>query len=689
MFFKKERRLPQSVIHFLLAVLALLVLLSLWGYSILLALLRSAPVLDRARLHLEQTVQIFDRDDSMLYQFAADQNRIFLPAENIPDVMKKAVVAIEDERFFDRSPCVDVRAVIRALKNAYFEGRIEGASTITQQLVRTLYLSPEKTLKRKFNEVVLACRLETVLTKDEILALYLNGVGFANGLYGIEQASKAYFRKSAQHLTVAEAAVLAAIPQRPTYYSPYGVHMRTSVDHEVLKDIRDGKKSREDIPESASALGLLPRVVRAGKDSVRLEGRSDAVVNSMLRLGFISNEEYAKALQDLTKISFERRSFPIEAPHFSLWMREQVESLLSTLTDPERWKAAGIKVRTTLNKELQWIAEDTIARNASLLQSNGAKNIALVALDRRTREIIAYVGNNDYFGNTIDGQIDMASVARQPGSSFKPIVYAAAFERGYTPDTFILDEPIRIGGDSPKNFDGGFLGWITARKAIGVSRNIPAIKAFFDGGGEDRVLALAESVGITTPSEVKREKQKMDPWFAYSWPMAIGALEVPLREMVQMYAAIAEHGTYLPMKYFCEITDREGHEIVSTQSPQAVQAIQKQAADGIDDILRDPSSKPEGYWRTALTIPGMEVGAKTGTSNICSRRDGFGKCTEYGVNNVWTLGYTDSIVVGVWVGNADGTGLAPLADGLTVAAPIWKEFLQRASAVYVPGNCSK
>ncbi len=669
--------------------MALVALCGIFLYTTLLALLQAGPILDRARLHLEQNVQILDRKGGVLYQFAADQNRVFLPAEKLPDILKSSIIAIEDERFLSRTPCIDVRSVLRAVSTNYFTNRTEGASTITQQLVRTLYLTPEKSYTRKFYEVILSCRLESMLSKEEILTLYMNGVGFGNGIYGVEQAAQTYFGIPASKISLAQSAVLASIPQRPTYFSPYGIHLRTTIERSALRLLKTGVMKEGDLPAEDFHIGLLPRVVRTSEGEVRLEGRSDAVLASMLRLGLVTQEMYDDAKKDLLTMTFQKFAHPISAPHFSLWMRDEVESLLRSLEQPDRWRAAGLKVHTTLDPSLQFIAEDTLQHHKKLLEKNGAKNAALVAIDRVTREVVAYIGNADFFGNALDGQIDMARVPRQPGSSFKPIVYAAAFEKGYTPDTRINDEPMRIGSDEPKNYDGNFKGWMFVRDAIGQSRNIPAIKAFVDAGGEDVVLDLASRAGAFTPSNFKKEMQKNDAYFSYGWPMAIGALEVPLLEMVQMYATIASHGLFTPLTYLCSVEDSKGQGSLPMFQIPSMQAIIPEAADGVTSVLIDDQTKPEGYWRSILTVPGIIVGAKTGTSNLCFERDAFGGCMRYGVNNVWTIGFTDKLVVGVWAGNADASALGDLADGLTVAAPIWKEFLERSSEVYeLNGECS-
>lgn len=234
------------------------------------------------------------------------------------------------------------------------------------------------------------------------------------------------------------------------------------------------------------------------------------------------------------------------------------------------------------------------------------------------------------------------------------------------------------------------MGRMTIRTALARSRNIPAIKTFLAIGGEDPVLQAGNRAGVTTPLQHKLEMLKTNPHFTYGWPMAIGSVEVPLLEMINLYATIANHGLFQPLRTLCSITNPQEQIILPLPEIRPTVAFESEAADFVDSILRDSESRPEGYWRTMLTIPGLDTGAKTGTSNVCFRRDIFSRCTEYGVNNIWTLGYSHDLVIGVWVGNADNTVLDPLADGLTVAAPIWRAFLEQASKIYQVenGKCS-
>ncbi|HRH93262.1 MAG TPA: transglycosylase domain-containing protein, partial [Candidatus Peribacteria bacterium] len=387
-------------------------------------------------------MRILDRRDGDLYRFYDEEDRFYLPGDKIPALVKNAFVAIEDERFYSRKVCIDFRAIARALEVNLFEDRTEGASTITQQLVRNLYLTREKTIDRKLKEIDLACQLEQSLSKEEILTIYLNQLAFGNNAFGIEQAAQTYFGKSATEVSLAQAAVLASIPQRNSYFNPYGTHARTAVAHDVVKQLREGTLRPEDLSAEDIRVGLLSRVQQTPKGLIRIPGRAETVLDAMKRNGLILQSEYDAAVKELPKLSFKAVKHPISAPHFTLRVREEIDSLLSNGLDrPDRWLTEGMEVHTTLDPVLQWIAEDVTDRALPRLNGVGIHNVALVAIDRKTRQVLAYVGNADYFGDGGTGQIDMAATPRQPGSSFKPIVYSALFEDGYGPDSFIEDAP--------------------------------------------------------------------------------------------------------------------------------------------------------------------------------------------------------------------------------------------------------
>jgi penicillin-binding protein 1C len=404
----------------------------------------------------------------------------------------------------------------------------------------------------------------------------------------------------------------------------------------------------------------------------------------MVRARFITQDQQHVASLALQRIALRRGIQSRTAPHFVEAMRLDTEALLAELGDSDAWVRSGMRVRTTIDPEFQRIAEQVVLDARYALWDAGARHAALVAIDRGTREVLAYVGNVEY-DDPDAGAVDMARAPRQTGSAIKPLVYAADLDRnGTNSGTFILDAPMPHLGN-PKNYDGNFRGWMRIRNALGSSRNLPAIRAFLDAGGEEEVIRIAAGMGVTTPLAYAERARQTDPWFAFGWPMAIGSAEVPLIELVQGYATIAENGVHRPLRTVDRIDGTDGEPLLRIPAGQSVQAIDQRAANEIDEILRDPLTRPKGFWRDMLTIPGIETGVKTGTSNLCLRRSAVSqKCLSYAVNNVWTVGYDDRIVVGVWVGNADNAPMTPTADGLTVAAPIWREFLMQVHGKAVP-----
>ncbi len=644
--------------------------------------LKDLPSTENVRLDLTQSIRILDREGHELYRVTQDQDRTSLQAQEIPPLFTSAIIAIEDQRFFTRPGCIDVEGIIRAAWRNIVSGQpLEGASTITQQLVRSLYLQPNKTVQRKLREIAIACRLEQALDREAILTLYVNRIGFGNRAYGLEQAAQTYFSVRAKDLTLAQTAVLASLPQRPSYFDPYGPHLRTSVDASALDAIQVGTLPLGDVPRDQVAMGILPRRIKTASGDVLVAGRADLVLAAMTERGDITAEQRLAAQAEFETLAFATpKPIAIQAPHFVFWVREQLDRLMDQGDRRREWSAAGLRVTTTLDPALQALAEKIVAEKHKRLETlYKAKNVALVALDRKTREVLAYVGNADYFDQEESGNIDMARAPRQPGSSFKPLVYANLFAKTkYTPKSFIADLPLKIGSAQPKNYEGWFAGWMTVRKALVLSRNIPAIRAFFLGGGEEPLLQLAAAAGASTPLTKARAAQVDDPTFAYGWPLAIGSAETPLLELTNAYATIASSGQVLDTGAIQRIVDNAGTQRLGLLPGAPVQAIPTAAAAAVDSILRDASMRPEGYWRDILTIPGAKNAAKTGTSNLCFRRNLLGNCTKYGVNNVWTLGYTDDLVVGVWVGNADHSPMITEADGLNAAAPLWKAFMEGA-----------
>ena len=643
-----------------------------------------------------QSTVIMDRNGTELYRLFQEQDRTFVQRTSLPPYVEQAVLAIEDERFFEHG-CVDFRAITRALFANIFRGfKSQGASTLTQQLARNALLTREKRVSRKIKEIFLACALERRFTKEELLELYLNWIPFGQNAYGIEQASRKYFGISAKELSLAQAAVLASLPQRPSYFNPYSAHVRTSVSDRIAEDMRHGEILRvSDIPEKEMTIGLLGKTVGSGANALYIGGRTDVVLRKMHDLSFIDERERLSALVELEHITFTPYREDIRAPHFVLWIRSEVEKLLEGFAQENLLERGGLRIETTLDWELQQIAEEVIADSMENIRTiYNANNAALVALDAKTREILAYVGNADFNDSTHEGKIDMARIPRQPGSSFKPFTYAAAFQNGYGPGTVLYDVPTKFGENEPQNFDGTFWGPLSLRRALGASRNIPAVKTFFLAGGEEPILQLAARMGVISPKIQKGElsRARGKP-FDYGWPLAIGAAEVTLLEMVHGYSTFTSLGSYLPLTSIRRISDRNGNILFETPSENPEQVLDARIAYQITSILSDPEPRPNEYWQSVLTLPDTEAAAKTGTSNKCLKREKEknekdrkdvkdikeeGACIERRPDNLWTIGYTPTLVAGVWVGNASNKPLAEKAESLVIAAPIWKAFMTRA-----------
>ncbi len=650
--------------------LMLLYLLFLW--------VTLPDIKDPRNLTAAQSSVILDRSGTELYRLYNEEDRTFVPEEQIPQYLKDAVVAIEDARFYDRG-CIDVRAVARAVLTLGHGG---GASTLTRQLARNaMDLKQENIVSRKIKELILGCQLEHHYSKKDLLSLYLNWIPFGKNAYGIGLASKTYFNKDVKDLSLPEAAVLAALPQAPTYFSPYGRHVRTSVTADAHRRILAGKITRaSELRDNDVMIGLLGSRVGTGATSFYVGGRTDQVLRNMQDLGTITDAERLTAQQKLETISFKRTREDIRAPHFVLWVKKQVEDLLAGGAVEGMLDQGGLTIETTLDWPMQQAAENAIGKESdAIAKVYGAHNIALVSVETGTNEIRAYVGNTDYNDETRDGKVDMARSARQPGSSFKPIVYGAAFEKGYGPATVLYDTETKIGTDKPQDFDGTFWGLVTIRRALAGSRNIPAAKAFFLAGGEESVLEFASRLGATAPSEQKKKLSGSGAGFAYGWPLALGAGETPLLQMVQAYSTYAASGIFKPITSIHRITDRRGNILYDASAqPQGTEVIDPRIASMITSVLSDINARPNEYWQQILTVPGFAAAAKTGTSNKCLDRAEKGDCKNRKPSDLWTMGYTPNLVTGVWVGNANSSALSEKAEALTIASPIWKDYMVRA-----------
>lgn len=568
-----------------------------------------------------ETSVIYDRTGQvMLYQIHGEENRKILLHSEIPDTIRVATIYAEDKSFYKHFG-IDLFSIIRALKtNIERKGVFQGGSTITQQLARNIYLTREKTLWRKFMEALIAIKIEKNFTKDEILDLYLNEVPYGSNAYGIESASQTFFKKDASKLTFPEAILLASLPKAPTYYSPYGNH------------------------------------------TVRLVDRYKEILKEMEKSGAVSSEEMAKANDTDILGRIAPFSAPIRAPHFVFYVIENLEKEYGR----EFLEKGGLKVITTLDMDLERAAEKSISEGAIKNISSGASNAALVALDPKTGEILAMVGSKDYFDKSQDGQVNVTISQRQPGSSFKPIVYATAFEQGYQPETLVTDAPTDFGPDGggqdyiPRNYDGKFHGILPMRKTLAMSLNIPAIKTL-RAVGIDNAISMAHRLGITTLNDRER----------YGLSLAIGGAEVSPLDLTGAFSVFANDGVKSDVHAIREIRDKNDNDHIFEIKKEGV--LNPQVARKINSILSDNEARTPIFGpRSPLYIPGKVVAAKTGTSQ------------EF--RDAWTVGYTPSLAVGVWAGNNDSHPMAPGADGIFVAAPIWRSFMDQALNHYPSGS---
>lgn len=566
------------------------------------------------------STKIYDRTgEILLYDIHEDVRRTNIAFEDMGTNIKNATVAIEDSEFYNHQG-IRVKSIVRAVVyNVLGIGRVQGGSTITQQLVKNTLLNSKKTIGRKIREWVLAVKIDRALPKEKILELYLNEAPYGGTIYGIEEASKTYFGKKAYDLTIAEAAYLASIPQSPTYLSPYG------------------------------------------KNKDKLEERKNLVLFRMNELGFITEEDYNKAKEEVVEFA-PKQTVGIKAPHFVFFIKDYLESKYGA----EVVENGGLKVITTLDYSLQEQGEKIVKEGAFENQKNwNGSNAALVAINPKTGEILSMVGSRDYFDKEIDGNFNVATALRQPGSAFKPFIYATAFNKGFTPDTVLFDLPTEFQTTCnaygtalpgynqsdcymPQNYDGKFRGPMKLRDALAQSINIPAVKLFYLAGLKDS-LDTAENMGINTLKDINR----------YGLTLVIGGGEVSLLDITSAYGVFANSGVRVPYTGILKVENIDG-ETLEELAPNGREVLPKNTTLIISDILSDNTARvPTFGSNSSLYIPGRDVAVKTGTTN--NNKD------------AWTVGYTPSIVVGVWAGNNDNKPMKK--GGVSVAGPIWNKFI--------------
>ncbi len=567
------------------------------------------------------STKIFDRTGKvLLYNIHQDIRRTEVAPSEISEYIKQAHVAVEDAHFYSHNgirPTSIIRAVI---ENLLPGGSSSGGSTITQQVIKNALLSRERALTRKIKEWILALKLEQLITKEQILTIYLNESPYGGTIYGVEEASRAYFKKSALEVNLVEAAYLAAMPQRPSYFSPYG-------------------KNRD-----------------------ALEERKNFVLRRMYEVGFITETE-AKEAQE-TKIEFQSIAEGSgKALHFVFYIREYLEEKYGV----EALEQEGLQVVTTLDYALQKQLEESL--KAYVLKSvpeTNMSNASLVALDPRTGQILSLIGSRDYFDEKIDGKVNVAVQGRQPGSAIKPIVYASLFEKGYTPETVVFDLPTEfntycdevgnppVGKDKsecymPDNYDNEFRGPISFRHALAQSLNIPAVKALYLTGLDD-AISLATRMGIKGLNDRNR----------LGLTLVLGGGEVSLLDLVSAYGVFATEGIQHTPTGILKVIKKDGT-VLEEYKEFGERVLSENTTREISSILSDAQARvPAFALSSPINYTNRQVAAKTGTTQ--NYRD------------VWTVGYTPSLVIGLWGGNNDNTPMIKKTSGY-ILAPLWREAM--------------
>lgn len=559
-----------------------------------------------------QSTRIFDRHKTLLYTVYANKNQTFVPLSDIPKSIQHATIAIEDKDFYKHG-AIDLRGIIRAMYSTIFKKQIQGGSTLTQQLVKTTLLTPERSIKRKLRELVLSIATELIYPKNKILEMYLNQVPYGGTSYGVEVAAQTYFGIHAKDLTLAESSFLAGLPESPTTYSPYGSH-----------------------PELAKA-------------------RQQIILQKMYEQKYISKEAMNKAKKE--NLKFQKLTNKILAPHFVFYIKDLLVEKYGT----KKVEQGGLNVITSLDLDIQDFVQQTVASEVASLKDYHVSNGASVVTNPGTGEILAMVGSRDYFENeATDGNVNITLQPLQPGSSIKPINYAVGLLKGYTAATPFIDQPICFpnqGGASycPRNYDGKFLGVVQMRDALGNSRNIPAVE-MLKLNGVDAMIATASAMGISTFKDPSR----------YGLSLTLGGGEVTMLDMATAYGVFANQGYRVDLHPILEITDNNNQTIEKYIPPLSPMFGERVLPSGvayiISHILLDNNARMSAFGpNSLLKIGNQPVSVKTGTTN------------DYRDN--WTDGYTSDYVVITWVGNNDHTPMSNIVSGVTGAAPIWNKIM--------------
>jgi 1A family penicillin-binding protein len=566
------------------------------------------PTLLKER-NVDVSSKIFDRNGILLYEIYAEQNRTPVLLEDLPKHLIDATIAIEDRDYY-RHNGFSIRGIIRAVRETIVHKNIQGGSTITQQLIKSALLTPEVNVIRKIKEILLAFWAERIYSKNQILEMYLNQVPYGGTAWGIEAASRTYFGIPAEQLTIAQATLLAGLPQAPSDYSPYGAN-----------------------PQKATL-------------------RQRQVLDAMVSAGYLRAKEADEILN--TPLNISSQHIDIKAPHFVMYIKDLIEKIYGT----RLVERGGLRIKTTIDLKKQHMAEMIVGRNIETLEKLNVQNGAALITAPASGQILTMVGSKDYFNESQEGNFNVTTSLRQPGSAIKVITYSLALENGYTATTWLEDAPVsyRSPGSpvyTPVNYDGRFHGKVTLRSALANSYNIPAVRLLYKLGIKS-LLVKAKLMGIDTWNDEAR----------YGLSLTLGGADVTMLDMAEAYGTLANLGLRVDLSAIISIQDYTGRLIFnSPDNPKTVRALKPAAAYIITDILSDNVARTPAFGSNSqLYFPQQIVAVKTGTSN--EKRDN------------WTVGYTPDFVVTVWVGNNDNSPMDPvLTSGITGAAPIFREIM--------------
>ena len=609
LFAKKITRFQKLQLKKRVGLISLILIVFFLTFYIYFVIFRSLPSPKQlSQREPEVSTKIYDRQGNLLYKIYKNENRTIIPLSDIPPHVRLSTLAAEDAEFYNH-PGFSIRGIIRAIVTDAQTGSLQGGSTITQQLVKNALLTPEKTLTRKIRELILSIQVEASYTKDQILEMYLNEVSYGGTAYGIEEAGRLYFGKSARDLDLAEAAFLAGLPRSPTFYSPFGQNSDLALQRQ--------------------------------KEVLRL-----MTINKYIT---VKQEEDAGA--EVLKLVTNKTE--IKAPHFVMYVRQ----LLVDKYGEDMVEKGGLEVTTSLDLPTQLAAEKIVLEEVNKLKGLHVGNGAAMVLNPKTGEILAMVGSKDYFDSKADGNVNVLTRLRQPGSSIKVVNYAFALASGkYTPATILNDSPITYNTPgttpySPVNYDGQFRGFVSLRSAFAQSRNIPAVR-ILASYGVDKMIEEGKNLGITTWN---------DPSL-YGLSLTLGGGAVKGIDLAKVYAVVANSGNRPELIPILQVKNYKG-KVLEQNSPQSTGVLDPRVAYSLIDILKDNTARaPEFGFNSSLVVKNHpEIAVKTGTSN--DLRDN------------WTVGFNQNFLVLTWVGNNDNSSMSRIVSGITGAAPIWNKIM--------------